>query len=244
MVYSAWTTALAGAAVCLILMLVIMPGLIRYLHRIKFGQTEREEGLESHKKKNGTPTMGGIAFILVPVLVYILGSFFLPDMALNQNILIVLLAYVGYGLIGFLDDYIIVVKKDNAGLSPAAKFTLQAVLAVMFFLIYRSGSSTEIWIPLINRYIDLGWTYFLLVVLMFTAETNAVNLTDGIDGLCAGLMVIALVPFTVFACLQHQYPVMVLIVMVAASLLGYLKFNLHPARIFMGDTGSLSLIHI
>ncbi len=104
MVYSAWTTALAGAAVCLILMLVIMPGLIRYLHRIKFGQTEREEGLESHKKKNGTPTMGGIAFILVPVLVYILGSFFLPDMALNQNILIVLLAYVGYGLIGFLDD--------------------------------------------------------------------------------------------------------------------------------------------
>lgn len=86
MVYSAWTTALAGAAVCLILMLVIMPGLIRYLHRIKFGQTEREEGLESHKKKNGTPTMGGIAFILVPVLVYILGSFFLPDMALNQNI--------------------------------------------------------------------------------------------------------------------------------------------------------------
>ncbi len=178
MVYSAWTTALAGAAVCLILMLVIMPGLIRYLHRIKFGQTEREEGLESHKKKNGTPTMGGIAFILVPVLVYILGSFFLPDMALNQNILIVLLAYVGYGLIGFLDDYIIVVKKDNAGLSPAAKFTLQAVLAVMFFLIYRSGSSTEIWIPLINRYIDLGWAYFLLVVLMFTAETNAVNLTD------------------------------------------------------------------
>ncbi|WP_286073400.1 phospho-N-acetylmuramoyl-pentapeptide-transferase [Faecalibaculum rodentium] len=241
MVYSAWTTALAGAAVCLILMLVIMPGLIRYLHRIKFGQTEREEGLESHKKKNGTPTMGGIAFILVPVLVYILGSFFLPDMALNQNILIVLLAYVGYGLIGFLDDYIIVVKKDNAGLSPAAKFTLQAVLAVMFFLIYRSGSSTEIWIPLINRYIDLGWAYFLLVVLMFTAETNAVNLTDGIDGLCAGLMIIALVPFTVFACLQHQYPVMVLIVMVAASLLGYLKFNLHPARIFMGDTGSLAL---
>lgn len=241
MVYSAWMTAILAGVICLVIMLMIMPGLIRYLHKIKFGQTEREEGLESHKKKNGTPTMGGLAFILVPTIIYIAGSFILPDMRFSQNILIILLAYVGYGLIGFLDDYIIVVKKDNEGLKPGAKFLLQAVLAIIFFMIYRSGSSTEIWIPLADIYIDLGWTYFLLVVLMFTAETNAVNLTDGIDGLCAGLMVIALVPFAVFASVQHQYPVLVLIIMVIASLLGYLRFNLHPAKIFMGDTGSLAL---
>lgn len=178
--------------------------------------------------------MGGLAFILVPTIIYIAGSFILPDMRFSQNILIILLAYVGYGLIGFLDDYIIVVKKDNEGLKPGAKFLLQAVLAIIFFMIYRSGSSTEIWIPLADIYIDLGWAYFLLVVLMFTAETNAVNLTDGIDGLCAGLMVIALVPFAVFASVQHQYPVLVLIIMVIASLIGYLRFNLHPAKIFMG----------
>ncbi|WP_297565822.1 phospho-N-acetylmuramoyl-pentapeptide-transferase [uncultured Faecalibaculum sp.] len=241
MVYSAWMTAILAGVICLVIMLMIMPGLIRYLHKIKFGQTEREEGLESHKKKNGTPTMGGLAFILVPTIIYIAGSFILPDMRFSQNILIILLAYVGYGLIGFLDDYIIVVKKDNEGLKPGAKFLLQAVLAIIFFMIYRSGSSTEIWIPLADIYIDLGWAYFLLVVLMFTAETNAVNLTDGIDGLCAGLMVIALVPFAVFASVQHQYPVLVLIIMVIASLLGYLRFNLHPAKIFMGDTGSLAL---
>lgn len=241
MVYSAWMTAILAGVICLVIMLMIMPGLIRYLHKIKFGQTEREEGLESHKKKNGTPTMGGLAFILVPTIIYIAGSFILPDMRFSQNILIILLAYVGYGLIGFLDDYIIVDKKDNEGLKPGAKFLLQAVLAIIFFMIYRSGSSTEIWIPLADIYIDLGWAYFLLVVLMFTAETNAVNLTDGIDGLCAGLMVIALVPFAVFASVQHQYPVLVLIIMVIASLIGYLRFNLHPAKIFMGDTGSLAL---
>ena len=241
MVYSAWMTAILAGVICLVIMLMIMPGLIRYLHKIKFGQTEREEGLESHKKKNGTPTMGGLAFILVPTIIYIAGSFILPDMRFSQNILIILLAYVGYGLIGFLDDYIIVVKKDNEGLKPGAKFLLQAVLAIIFFMIYRSGSSTEIWIPLADIYIDLGWAYFLLVVLMFTAENNAVNLTNGIDGLCAGLMVIALVPFAVFASVQHQYPVLVLIIMVIASLIGYLRFNLHPAKIFMGDTGSLAL---
>lgn len=238
---TAWITALSAGLACLLIMLLIMPWLIRYLHKIKFGQTEREEGLESHKKKNGTPTMGGLAFIFVPTIVYLICSFFFADMAFNQNILIILLAYTGYGLIGFLDDYIIVVKKDNEGLKPGAKFTLQAVLAVMFFLIYRSGTSTEIWIPVVNVYFDLGWAYFLLVVLMFTAETNAVNLTDGIDGLCAGLMIIALIPFAYFAFEQHNYPVMILIVMVIASLIGYLKFNLHPAKVFMGDTGSLAL---
>lgn len=226
--------------VTLVIMLLIMPGLIDYLHKIKFGQTEREEGLASHKKKNGTPTMGGLAFIIVPTLVYIIGSFF-TLFKLDMNTMIILLAFVGYGVVGFIDDYIIVVQKNNEGLKPAHKFLLQSILAVVFFFLYRTSSTTDIWIPIFNVTIDLSWFYFILVFFMFTAETNAVNLTDGLDGLCAGQMVIALVPFVVFAWMQGLYNVACLICLVIFALLGYLKFNKHPAQIFMGDTGSLAL---
>ena len=226
--------------ITLVIMLVIMPGLIDYLHKIKFGQTEREEGLASHKKKNGTPTMGGLAFIIVPTLVYVIGSFFTP-FKLYINTMIILLAFVGYGVVGFIDDYIIVVQKNNEGLKPAHKFLLQSILAVVFFFLYRTNSTTDIWIPIFDVTINLSWFYFILVFLMFTAETNAVNLTDGLDGLCAGQMVIALVPFALFAFIQGLNNVACLIFMVIFALLGYLKFNKHPAKIFMGDTGSLAL---
>lgn len=226
--------------ITLVIMLVIMPGLIDYLHKIKFGQTEREEGLASHKKKNGTPTMGGLAFIIVPTLVYVIGSFVTP-FKLDMNTMIILLAFVGYGVVGFIDDYIIVVQKNNEGLKPAHKFLLQSILAVVFFFLYRTNSTTDIWIPIFDVTINLSWFYFILVFLMFTAETNAVNLTDGLDGLCAGQMVIALVPFAIFAFIQGLNNVACLICMVIFALLGYLKFNKHPAKIFMGDTGSLAL---
>ena len=226
--------------ITLVIMLVIMPGLIDYLHKIKFGQTEREEGLASHKKKNGTPTMGGLAFIIVPTLVYVISSFFTP-FKLDMNTMIILLAFVGYGVVGFIDDYIIVVQKNNEGLKPAHKFLLQSILAVVFFFLYRTNSTTDIWIPIFDVTINLSWFYFILVFLMFTAETNAVNLTDGLDGLCAGQMVIALVPFALFAFIQGLNNVACLICMVIFALLGYLKFNKHPAKIFMGDTGSLAL---
>ena len=128
-----------GFLCSLVLTLAIMPRLIRYLHKIKFGQTEREEGLESHKSKTGTPTMGGLAFIFVPVVIYLVFALFhLVDLELQ--IWIVLLAFVGYGLIGFIDDYIIVVQKNNEGLKPKAKFFLQSVLAVVFFVLYMDSN--------------------------------------------------------------------------------------------------------
>ena len=226
--------------ITLVIMLLIMPGLIDYLHKIKFGQTEREEGLASHKKKNGTPTMGGLAFIIVPTLVYVVCSFFTP-FKLDMNTMIILLAFVGYGVVGFIDDYIIVVQKNNEGLKPKYKYLLQSILAVVFFLLYCRNSTTDIWIPLLDVTIDLKWFYFILVYFMFTAETNAVNLTDGLDGLCAGQMVIALIPFAIFAFVQGVNNVASLILIVIFALLGYLKFNKHPAQIFMGDTGSLAL---
>ena len=221
MLNSNYLIILGMCLVTLVIMLLIMPGLIDYLHKIKFGQTEREEGLASHKKKNGTPTMGGLAFIIVPTLVYIIGSFFTP-FKLDMNTMIILLAFVGYGVVGFIDDYIIVVQKNNEGLKPAHKFLLQSILAVVFFFLYRTSSTTDIWIPIFNVTIDLSWFYFILVFFMFTAETNAVNLTDGLDGLCAGQMVIALVPFVVFALMQGLYNVACLICLVIFALLGYL----------------------
>ncbi len=223
-------------------MLLVMPPLIDYLHKIKFGQTEREEGLESHKAKNGTPTMGGVAFILMPTLLFLVGTL-LGFFRWNGQIGIILLAYIGYGIIGFIDDYIIVVKKDNEGLKPAHKFALQSILAILFFIMYINAPEArmDVWIPIVNVNLDLGYLYFILIFIMFTAETNAVNLTDGLDGLCSGQMMIALVPYIVFAYVQGFYSVVYLLVLVEGALLGYLQFNKHPAKIFMGDTGSLAL---
>lgn len=230
----------AEAILVLILVLACMPALIRKLHQLKFGQTEREEGLESHKAKTGTPTMGGLAFIVIPLAVYAVFSFFSP-FGWNLNTAIVWLSFAGYGLIGFLDDYIIAVRKNNEGLRPWIKFAMQSVLAVAVFLAYRSSNSTEIIVPGLHMSVDLGWFYFLVVYIMFTGTSNAVNLTDGVDGLCAGLSFIALFPFFCFACVQSQYDLAMICLAVQAALLGYLKFNVHPARVFMGDTGSLAL---
>ena len=229
-----------GFFTTLLCVILIMPKTIDFLHKIKFGQTEREEGLDSHKKKNGTPTMGGIVFILIPVIIYLI-TYFAGFIPMDLNAVILLLAFIGYGLIGFIDDYIIVVKKDNQGLKPKTKFLMQSILAIVFFLLYKTNSSLSLWIPIWDKTIPLGFLYFFLIFIMFTAETNAVNLTDGLDGLCAGQMIIALVPFVVFAFLQGLTQIAYILILVIAALLGYLKFNKHPAKIFMGDTGSLAL---
>ncbi|WP_102265884.1 phospho-N-acetylmuramoyl-pentapeptide-transferase [Massilicoli timonensis] len=218
--------------------LCVMPILIPFLHKIKFGQSIRKEGPQSHMKKTGTPTMGGIVFVIVPLLIMAIldhQAFF------SLDVLIVMLAYLGYALIGFIDDYLIVVQKKNDGLKPAVKFAMQSVLAVLFYFIYQGMASTAIDLPFIKEPLELGIFYFALVFIMFTAESNAVNLTDGLDGLCAGCSVIAIAPYIVFALVQKNSDLALLLLAVAGALLGYLKFNLHPAKIFMGDTGSLAL---
>lgn len=218
--------------------LVVMPILIPFLHKIKFGQVEREEGLASHKAKGGTPTMGGIVFVLVPIIV-----FFVLDIkaVFNTEMMIVILAYLGYALIGFIDDFIIVVRKNNEGLKPAYKFALQSILAIIFYFIYQTIAATSLHIPVLNITWELGILYFVLVFIMFTAESNAVNFTDGLDGLCAGTSMIAFFPYIIFALVQGKTDLAMFLLAVCGSLLGYLKFNLHPAKIFMGDTGSLAL---
>lgn len=231
-------TYLLAFGISLLATLCVMPLLIPFLHKIKFGQIEREEGLASHKKKQGTPTMGGIVFVIVPVIVMLVIS---PASFTSPEMLIVVFAYLGYAAIGFLDDFLIVVKKVNDGLKPKYKFFLQSVLAVLFFIWYTKIASTHIQIPVLHVTMQLGLLYFVLIFIMFTAESNAVNFTDGLDGLCAGTSLIAIFPYIIFALMQSNSDLAVFLLAVSGALLGYLKFNLHPAKIFMGDTGSLAL---
>lgn len=221
-----------------IITLIIMPMLIPFLHKLKFGQVQREEGLDSHKKKGGTPTMGGVVFVMAPIFTLFLVY---PKAFSNMDVIVAMIAYLGYALIGLLDDCIIVIKKDNEGLRPKYKFALQSILAILFYFVYRNIAGTHIVIPIFHLTFDLNVFYFFFIFIMFTAETNAVNFTDGLDGLCAGTCLIAFFPFILFAFAQGKYEFGLFLLAVSGSLLAYLKFNLHPAKIFMGDTGSLAL---
>lgn len=232
--------AIVLGIVVLIGMLACMPALIRYLHKLKFGQTEREEGLESHKAKTGTPTMGGLAFLIVPFVVYVICSFFTP-LQWNHTTIIMWIAFLGYGIIGFVDDYIIVVQKSNEGLKPALKFGLQAVLAVILTFFYMMHNPTIISLPGHIQWIAPAWFFVILTFFLFTGSSNAVNLSDGVDGLCAGLSIIAFVPFVLAFAWQGDYSASTVLIMLIFALFGYLRFNIHPAKVFMGDTGSLAL---
>ncbi len=217
---------------------IAYPYAINFLRRLKFGQEIREDGPQSHLAKSGTPTMGGIVFILTSLAsIFIVGH----EAFANTSFLIVVLAFVGYGIIGFIDDFLIVVKKNNEGLKPAIKFLLQSILAVIFYLLYRNVTNSLVIVPFIHTYIDLGWFYIVVVFIMFTGESNGVNLSDGLDGLCAGLMCFALVPFIYFCWRIDETDIAVFLCSVIGSLLGYLHYNKHPAKVFMGDTGSLAL---
>ncbi len=224
----------------LVLTLVLMPSLIEALHRLKFGQTEREEGLESHKKKSGTPTMGGIAFVFIPLIVYVLFSFFSP---FKWSFMATFLwcAYVGFGLIGLADDYLIIIRHTNDGLPPKVKLGLQILLGAILTFVYMKGQGTTIYLPGPTFWVVPGFLFFILGILVYAGSTNAVNFSDGVDGLCAGLCAIAFAPFIMISIWENQLDGAVIVFMIICALIGYLRFNYHPAKVFMGDTGSLAL---
>lgn len=237
-------TIFFGMLVSFILTILIEPLIIPYMKRLKFGQAIRKDGPQTHQVKSGTPTMGGILFGIVTFISFILFFTLINNDYITTNYktwLLLFLPLFGYGIIGFIDDYLIVVKKTNDGLKPKMKFMLQVVIAAIFFFIYvNQGYSTEIYF---TRYlvIDFKWFYGIVVFFMLVGGSNAVNLTDGLDGLASGLSAFAIATFTYVAYLTKQYEIVIFGSALIGTLLGFLVFNSHPAKIFMGDTGSLSL---
>ncbi|SFJ93270.1 Phospho-N-acetylmuramoyl-pentapeptide-transferase [Halobacillus dabanensis] len=222
---------------------VISPMIIPFLRRLKFGQAIRDEGPESHQKKSGTPTMGGVMIILAVVITTLISSYWFNPNAENTQLFLVLFVLVGYGLLGFLDDYIKVAMKRNLGLTSKQKMLGQIVIALVVYLILRNSDfPTFISIPGTSIELDLGWGYALLILFMLVGASNAVNLTDGLDGLLAGTAAIAFGAFAILAWTGvMNVEITIFSLAIVGALLGFLVFNAHPAKVFMGDTGSLAL---
>lgn len=214
---------------------LIGPVLIPYLHKLKFGQSIRECGPVSHMAKSGTPTMGGL-MMLAALLVALLWGNFTP------HVIIALVLTVGHAVIGFIDDYIKVVMKRNLGLTAKQKFLLQFILAGAYVYFAETHiRNTELWVPGINAVIDLGWGYYVLAFLLLVGTTNAVNLTDGLDGLVSFVSLPVTIVFAFIAYMQGMLDLSGFSLGLTGACLGFLLFNRHPAKVFMGDTGSLAL---
>lgn len=233
-------TTVTILATSFILTVILAPAGIPMLRRLKFGQSIREEGPQSHMKKAGTPTMGGILFLLsIIVTTIICGLLF--DVFTTQTV-VLLLVFVGFGIIGFLDDGIKVIFKRNLGLTSLQKLIGQIVIAIAAFLLLRLGTfDTAIAIPFTEWQFDLGVLYIGFLIFWLVGFSNAVNLTDGLDGLVAGTASIAFAAFGVLALFNEQADIALFAFAVTGALLGFLIFNANPAKVFMGDTGSLAL---
>jgi phospho-N-acetylmuramoyl-pentapeptide-transferase len=219
---------------------LLSPIFIPFLRRLKFGQSIREEGPKSHQKKTGTPTMGGvmILFSIIVTTLVMINKF----SVLSVEIFLLLLVTFGFGLLGFLDDFIKVVMKRNLGLTSRQKLVGQLIITIIFFVVFiQHDFSTVVGIPGTGLSYDLGWFYIVFLVFMLVGGSNAVNLTDGLDGLLAGTAAISFGAFAVLAWDQSQYDIAIFSVAVVGAVLGFLVFNAHPAKVFMGDTGSLAL---
>lgn len=223
-----------------LLTVLLTPLFILVIKRMKFGQSIREEGPQSHMKKAGTPTMGGFVFIISIVLTT-LGVAFYLEMLTTQTIVLVLV-FVGFGLIGFLDDFIKVALKRNLGLTSLQKLIGQIVIAIASFMLLIQGPfETTVSVPFTGWSIDLGIAYIAFMIFWLVGFSNAVNLTDGLDGLVSGTASIAFTTLGVLALIYQQQDIAIFAFAVTGALLGFLIFNANPAKIFMGDTGSLAL---
>lgn len=209
--------------------------------RAKAGQNIREDGPESHLSKAGTPSMGGIAIIIGAVLATLIGG--LIWSADPIDVLVILFVFVGFGLIGFFDDYLKVIKKVNLGLRAYQKFGLQIIISVALavFLANYSNGSTLVYIPIADVYLDFGIWYIPFIVFVVLAMTNAVNLTDGLDGLASGVTALVTLFFAVAGITYGVTTGAYFCAALCGGCLGFLVFNKNPAKIFMGDTGSLAL---
>ena len=216
---------------------VLVPAGIPFLRRLKVGQTVRDEGPESHLKKNGTPTMGGI---LILISITITSVFFVKD---YPKIIPVLFLTLGFGLIGFLDDYIKVVLRRSLGLRVWQKFLLQIIVTGVFtvYLLHYTDVSLVMKVPFVSElYLDFGWMNIPILFFIVIGTVNGTNFTDGLDGLASSVTVLVATFFSVVA-IGTGSGIEPVTCAVVGALLGFLLFNVHPASVFMGDTGSLAL---
>ncbi|MFA5602728.1 MAG: phospho-N-acetylmuramoyl-pentapeptide-transferase [Bacilli bacterium] len=231
---------MVGFIIAAILGLFLVP----YLKKMKADQ-RISEFVKQHKKKKGTPTMGGLIFIFGSIIGIFLLIFY-GMIELSENLIIVIFVFFAYALIGFIDDYLKIKRKNNAGLSRMQKLIMQLVIAIVFFYIFMSGGGEPIlWIYTLGIKINMGWVYGLFILFMLIGTSNAVNITDGLDGLAGGLAAMAFGAFGLISWgagwLEGNQDIALFCFIIVGALLGFLIYNAHPAKIFMGDTGSLAL---
>lgn len=215
--------------------------LIPFLRRKHIGQRISIYVGENHKKKEGTPTMGGLIFV-VPTIIMTILLVLTNKIELTPNLIIILFVFTGYSFIGFLDDFLSIKKKNNEGLTTYQKLFLQLIIALVFFYLYmKKGGQTALIVSTLGINIEMGWFYGVFLLFILIGASNAVNLTDGLDGLAGGLSAIAFIAFSLISIAVGFEEIGIFSFILTGALMGFLIFNTHPAKIFMGDTGSLAL---
>ena len=228
--------SISAGIVTFLLTLVGIPAFIRYYRKAQITGQQMHEDVKQHQAKVGTPTMGGLVFLIAAVIVSFLVALFTKQ--LTNNVGMILFILVLYGLVGFLDDFLKVFRKINEELNPKQKFTLQVLGGIIFYLFYERGGDI---LSVFGYPIHLGWLYIIFALFWLVGFSNAVNLTDGIDGLASISVVISLSAYGVIAYLQNQMDLLLVIFTMIGGLLGFFIFNHIPAKVFMGDVGSLAL---
>lgn len=228
--------SITAGIVTFLLTVVGIPAFIQYYRKAQITGQQMHEDVKQHQAKAGTPTMGGLVFLIAAVIVSFLFALFTQQ--LTNNVGMILFILVLYGLVGFLDDFLKVFRKINEGLNPKQKFTLQVLGGIIFYLFYERGGDI---LSVFGYPIHLGWLYIIFALFWLVGFSNAVNLTDGIDGLASISVVISLSAYGVIAYLQNQMDLLLVICTMIGGLLGFFIFNHKPAKVFMGDVGSLAL---
>ena len=219
--------------------------LIPALKRLNCKQSISSFTAFAHASKNGTPTIGGLIFI-IPTIITMLVLYFRGSINISYNLLIIVFVFVSYAILGFVDDYLKVRARNNDGLSIPTKLFAQVLIALMFFYIYmRGGGDANLTITSLGINLNLGWIYGLFILFLLVGSSNAVNLTDGLDGLAGGLSLIAFLSFGIISWgttwISGNEEIAIFCFVLSGSILGFLVYNTHPAKVFMGDTGSLAL---
>ena len=228
-----------GFLLSFITIFVLMPYYIKALKNRQINQVTSDYALNEFKNKDKTPIMGGLLFVIIPIIIYIIVN---PKGIIENSTLFVVLSFILFCLIGFLDDILVIIRNNNEGLSPLTRIIMEFVFSVGLYFIFSKIIPCQITIPFINIGIQISPIIFIpFMSLLYMAEANAVNFTDGMDGLCAGVSFIGLISLLILTIVRNKTSIAILIICILGGLLAYLHYNKYPAKIFMGDSGSLAL---